>query len=66
MSTPSRQTDEMPDEPISYPENTDSNEMARSAREAVNKMSEEGFEDRVETAMARIYGGRSAQQATRA
>ena len=49
-----------------YPESTDSNDMARVARDAVNQMTEEEVEGRFEAAMARIYAGRSAQQAPRA
>ena len=52
-------------EGTAYPESTDSNKMARVAREAVNQMTEEEVEDRFEAAMARIYAGRSAQQASR-
>ena len=48
-----------------YPEGTDSVEMARVAREALNKMSDEEVEHHFEAAVARIYGGRSAQQAPR-
>ena len=49
-----------------YPETTDSTQMARVAREAVNQMTEEEVEGHFEAAMARIYAGRSAQQAPRA
>ena len=48
---------------VAYPETTDSTQMARVAREAVNQMTEEEVEARSEAAMARIYGGRPAQQA---
>lgn len=47
-----------------YPEQTDSDEMARAAREMVNEMTEEQVEEHFKAAMARVYGGRSSQQAT--
>ena len=46
-----------------YPERTDSDAMAQAARELVNGMTEEQAEEHFKAAMARIYGGRSAQQA---
>jgi hypothetical protein len=63
MSTKNSRFEEKADETITYPESTDSAEMARTAREAVNQMTDEEVEDQVKAAMARIYGGRSAQQA---
>jgi hypothetical protein len=48
---------------IEYPETNDSSQMGRTAREAVNRMTNEEVDVRVEAAMARIYGGRSAQRA---
>lgn len=62
MSTKKIGAKEKPDR-TTYPESTDSNPMARTARKAVNQMTEEEVEDRSEAAMARIYGGRPAQQA---
>ena len=50
---------------VKYPASTDSSEMARVARKAVNRMSEEEVEGGFEAAMARIYGGRPAKQAPR-
>lgn len=47
-----------------YPEHTDSDAMARAAREMVNGMTEEQVEEHFKAAMARVYGGRSSQQAT--
>ena len=47
-----------------YPEHTDSDEMARAAREMVNEMTEEQVEEHFKAAMARVYGGRPSQQAT--
>ena len=47
------------------PEHTDSDAMARAAREQVNAMTEEEVEEVEEhfkAAMARVYGGRPAQQ----
>lgn len=47
-----------------YPEHTDSDEMARAARERVNEMTEAQVEEHFKAAMARVYGGRSSPQAT--
>ena len=47
-----------------HPEHTDSDAMARAAREQVNAMTEEEVEEHFKAAMARVYGGRPAQQAT--
>ena len=64
MSTKNSGAKKKPDG-MKYPESTDSSEMARVARKAVNRMSEEEVEGGFEAAMARIYGGRPAQQAPR-
>ena len=64
MSTKNSGAKKKPDA-VKYPESTDSSEMARIARKAVNRMSEEEVEGGFEAAMARIYGGRPAQQAPR-
>ena len=47
-----------------HPKHTDSDAMARAAREQVNAMTEEEVEEHFKAAMARVYGGRPAQQAT--
>ena len=47
-----------------YPERTDSDEMARAARKMLNAMTEDEVEEHFNAAMARVYGGRSAQQTT--
>ena len=64
MSTKNSEAKKKPDG-VKYPESTDSSEMARVARKAVNRLSEEEVEGGFEAAMARIYGGRPAQQAPR-
>ena len=46
-----------------YPERTESDAMARAAREMVNGMTEEQAEEHFKAAMALVYGGRPAQQA---
>jgi len=54
MSARKSRAKERPDGTIIYPESTDSSQMAREAREAVNQRTEEEVEDRAEAAMARI------------
>lgn len=46
-----------------YPEHTDSDEMARAARKMANEMTDEQVDEHFKAAMARVYGGRSSQQA---